>query len=281
MNKEILVGLERYKINKYLYQVLEGYSLIKANGIFTDEEVAVLKQQQLFQKKAVVVTGALDKGSYQRLENVLLNDEICNLLVFIPDDEDKRRKIFKTKMVKRFDKLSEKELRLFIEKVAFENNVATDKSTVDFLIQYSEYLESKEINLYHFEGLIRACSGGALTLEHIKSNFQRSPKENAFLLLDQLHNGDFSDYFERLDVNPYALVGALMYTFRILFKLKLVPQIKPHEIGISSYQLSKYQNHQYWSSKQLIEKLKILENLKTHHESETVMKSIIFSLLVD
>lgn len=278
MKIEILTGNEPYLIDKHIQTVTEGYEILRSNT-FSFEEISYLRQISLFGRYAVVVTGALNKESEELLESFIKgNHDFDSMLLYVPGYEDKRKKLFKLDIVNNVKKPTANMLKEFLADRMEENNVPYNFETLNFLIEYSEYLDDDKVSLYDLLGVIKATTGTAITKQHIERTFARSAKEDAFKLISLLRQKDeLIMYMNRLSTSPYAIIGALIYSFRIMAKLKL-----SKDIGIGSYQMAQYEKHvDLWGLEQLVEKIKLLNALKENHEPAMVMKGMILATLIE
>ena len=278
MKIEILTGSEPYLIDKHVQTVTEGYEVLRSNT-FSYEEISYLRQISIFGRHAVVVLGTLNKESEELLEAFIkCAPDHESMLLYIPGYEDKRKNLFKLDIVNNFKKPSADVLKDLLVACMKENNVPYDRETLDFLIEYSEYLDDDKVSLYDLIGVIKATTGTAITKHHIERTFTRSAKEDVFKLISLLgQKEELIMYMNRLTTSPYAIIGALMYSFRIMAKLKI-----SRDIGIGSYQMAQYEKYvNLWSFEQLVEKMKLLNDLKEKHEPTLVMKGMILAALIE
>lgn len=278
MTIEIIVGNEPYLIDKRVKELAIGYEVVKSY-CFSEEEVTALKQKSLFGDSAVIIYGKIDKDSENLFERYIESESsLDSVLVYVPGYEDKRKRIFKSKFVNQINKPEKVVLLNILSNAMEENNIPYDKKILDYLVDYSEYYDENSVTLYDLLGVIRASSGTALTKEHIERNVIRSEKDNAFKLISLVgKKEELIAYMGRLSTNPYAIIGALLYSFRIMAKLKI-----SDNIGINSYQLNQYSEiKNRWSLDEIITKMKLLNELKVNHESKEVMKSLILSILLE
>lgn len=278
MIKEIIIGNDAYLIDQKVKQLTRDFDVIRIS-VFTETEILALRQQSIFGKNALVISGKLDKASEDLLERFLLEDhELQNALIYVPGYEDRRKKIFKMNCVRRIEKLGISELKKLLTGILAENNIPMNDEVLTYLIEYSEYESEPSISLYDLIGVIKTSSGSPLTKDHIEKNLLRGEKDDAFKLIHLIGNKEaLIEYMARLNSNPYMIIGALLYAFRIMAKLQI-----NNDIGITSYQLNQYQPlKEKWTLEVIIEKMKVLNNLKEQHESKEVMKALIFSALVE
>ncbi len=278
MKLEIVIGNEPYLIDEYVKNQINGYEVNRVSS-FTEEELLLVRQKTIFGKNAVIITENVDKEQESRIEKLINQDpDYPGILLYVPRVVDKRKKLFKSKAVIKINKPSLNEAMTVLSNVAFENQVDYEKEVIEFLIDYSEYSTEDAMSLYDLIGVIRAVSGGELTEEHIKSNLQRTDKEDAFKLITLIGKKDqLVEYMSRLKTNPYMMIGALLYAFRIMAKLKL-----SNDIGVSQYVKSQYTHlSENWTLSELFSKMKALNEIKTGHESTEVMKSLIIMVLIN
>ena len=276
MIKKIIVSEDVYLADQRVAQLTEGYDLVRTSS-FTEAEITILRQQSLFGKTAVVVSGKLDKSEEELLEKFLDEDHrLTSVLIYLPGYEDHRKKIFRSKHTLKYEKLKGSELLNFLVQIGKDNFVPADTEIIRFLIEYSEYESEAKISLYDLIGVIRSSTGSVLTKEHNKKNLVRSDKEDAFKLIQLIgDNEGLVNYMGRLNANPHMIIGALLYAFRIMAKL-----IISSDIGITSYQMNQYMLvKDKWSLEQIVEKMKLLNMLKEQHESNDVMRALILSVL--
>jgi len=276
MIKEIIISDDVYLADQRVAQLTEGYDLVRTSS-FTEAEITILRQQSLFGKTAVVVSGKLDKSEEELLQRFLDEDHrLTSALIYLPGYEDYRKKIFKSNHTLKCEKLKGSELLNFLVQIGKDNFVPVDTEILRYLIEYSEYESDPKISLYDLIGVIRSSTGSVLTKEHIEKNLIRSDKEDAFKLIQLIGDNDgLVEYMDRLNANPHMIIGALLYAFRIMAKLKI-----SSDIGINSYQMNQYMLiKDKWSLEQIVEKMKLLNMLKEQHESNDVMRALILSVL--
>lgn len=278
MIKEIILGDDAYLVDERVKLLTKDFNVVRTSS-FTEAEISSLRQQSLFGNTAVLVSGKLDKASEDLLESFFEQEQnLQSALIYIPGYEDRRKKLFKSRFVNKIEKLKNVELLKFLKKVAEENNIRKDDDMLGFLIEYSEYEKEPLISLYDLIGVIKSSAGSALTTTYIIKSVIRSEKEDAFKLIQFIGNKEaLMNYMGRLSTNPYQIIGALLYAFRIMAKLKL-----SNDIGITSYQMNQYHLvKDKWTLNELVDKMKVLSNLAEQHESKEVMKALVLYALVE
>lgn len=278
MIKEIVISEDVYLADQRVAQLTKDFDVVKTSS-FTEAEITILRQQSLFGKTAVVVSGKLDKSEEELLEIFLDEDHSLNsALIYLPGYEDRRKKIFKSKLIVKCEKIKGDDLLNFLVHTGKDNSVPVDTEIIRYLIEYSEYESEPKISLYDLIGVIKTSAGTALTKEHIEKNLIRSEKEDAFKLIQLIGDSEgLIEYMGRLTANPHMIIGALLYAFRIMAKLKL-----SSDIGITSYQMNQYMLvKDRLSLEQIVDRMKLLSRLKEQHESKEVMRAFILSVLME
>lgn len=278
MSLKILVGSEPYLKDQFILEHA-GEDTIERTHQFLQDEFMKLKQVSFFGGTTLVVSGNLNKESEAYLQSVLELVEVAsNKLIFMPEDYDKRKKIFKLEhAIVKCDKLTKTACIALLTKEAELNYAKASGAVLEYLVDYSEYLESDSISLYDLLGVVRGCEGSTLTTEHIDAVFCRPDKDNAFKMIELMNQkAALADYIQRLSVHPQAMIGALTYALRIMAKLKIST-----DIGISSYQMGQYLPlAERYTLKNLVDKLEALAALKHSYAPKEAQKSLIFSILI-
>ncbi len=279
MNFRIIVGNEPYLINKYIDEQTSGYTVNRVDS-FSSNEVILLRQLSIFGNNAVVIENDLPKEQEKDLVDMIkANVDIPGILFYVPRKVDKKRRVFKlTDNIVSIKKPEVLEVFETLIEACQTNDVAYKVENLQYLLDYSEYLEEDSISLYDLIGVIRSTSGNEITKEHINISVQRSTKDNAFELINLIpKREELIEYMNRLSSNPYQIIGALSYAFRIMAKLKL-----SQNIGISDYQKRIYSPlAERWDYKQIVAKLKMLNSLKEIHETKDVARALILATLLE
>jgi hypothetical protein len=279
MKYRIVVGNEPYLIDQYIAKEVKNYT-VKYSDVFTSEEILLLRQLSIFDKNAVVVGKNLCKEQEADLLSMIKeNFDISGLLFYVPEKLDARKKIFKLQNhLIRFDKPSIEEVFSILIEACDENDVPYKATTLQYLIDYSEYYEEDKISLYELLNVIRTTAGNEITEEHINKTMQRCAKDNAFELIKLIADRDkLIEYMNRLTINSYQIIGALNYSFRIMAKLKL-----SDNININSYVKRQYMElSERWEYNEIVDKLKQFYNLKQAHETNDVAKALILKTLLE
>ena len=279
MSYRILIGNEPYLINKYIKEQTHGY-IIHSSDSFTSKEEMLVKQSTLFGNNAVVIEGNLSKEQEKELMKVIKDDiEVPGILYYVPAKEDTRKSIFKMKQsIIKIGKPDIEEVFNILISTCTMNSVKYTAENLQYLLDYSEYFQDDAISLYDLIGVIRSTSGNEITQEHIRNTVQRSAKDDAFGLIRLIgKNEELIEYMNRLSTNPYQLIGALTYGFRIMAKLKI-----SSDIGVTPYIKNTYRPlSEEFEYKQIVQKLKELILLKEQHHSKDVAKSLILATLIE
>lgn len=279
MNFRIIVGNEPYMIDKYIKENTSGYTVNRVD-CFSSNEVMLLRQLSIFGNNAVVIENDLPKEQEKELVSMIKGKvEVPGILIYVPKKVDRKKTIFKlTENIITIKKPKVEDIFLTLIEACDTNNVPYKAETLQYLLDYSEYLTEDSISLYDLTGAIRSTSGNEITKEHIELSIQRSSKDNAFDLINLIpKREELIEYMNRLSSNPYQIIGALNYAFRIMAKLKL-----SQNIGVNSYQKKNFQKlAERWEYKQIVTKLKMFNTLKETHETKEVARALILATLLE
>lgn len=279
MKYQILTGNEPYLLNQYIAKETKNHTVVRSN-VFTSEEIVLVRQLSIFGANAIVIEGDLSKEQEAELYSMIDgNVDINGLLFYVPTKVDARKKIFKLQQcIVKFTKPSVEEVFKILIEECNANMVPYKTETLQYMLDYSEYFEEDSISLYDLIGVIRSTSGNEVNKEHINNSIQRSSKDNAFELIKLISKRDeLIDYMNRLSSNPYQVIGALNYAFRLMAKLKL-----SENIGISNYQKKQYRElSERWEYSEIVSKLKMFNSLRQTHETKEVARALILTTLLE
>lgn len=263
----VVSGNEPFRIDEFV-RTLIGDSLLEHRATFGDEEKTFLSQISLIPKTLVI--SSLSKEDAKRMDHYLMYENKCGRLIYITSTNSKRYENREDIEVTELNKYNIRELE---EEIAFcldACEVKYEKEDVFALIERSEYSTEDSISFYDLNTFISTLSKS--TLGPAIPSFKQSSKNNAFDLF-QLKGEALKNYYERLDMDSYQLIGALLYSLRVMFKGKY-----SNDLNISSFQIKKAQTE--LSRSEILDKMKSLSEIKMLRESDLVMKSLIYSVLV-
>lgn len=176
------------------------------------------------------------------------------------------------------NKMSEKELKAFIEDYFKIYKKKIDKNSLSEYIYLVGYFDKqKNITLYDIMSdleIFKNASETLITSDQIRMRFQNDVERNIFILLDHISSAKrteaFKSYRDLLngDTDPFHIFYLIVRQNRLLLALKLNRNIKYSDLGISQYELGKLKSKlNLWT----IEKL--FDNIRQAYAVEKFSKS--------
>ena len=194
----MLHGKEDYLISRYIENLVKDVQNKEFNiAIFhsTDDMLAIIEacyQLPLMDgKRYVIVYGNVFKGETKILEEYIENPVESTLLVLIPADVDKRKKLYKllekNGIIEEFKKLIANDIKIFIKEFLISSGATSDESTITAIIENSAYLLIDEINLHdvvsEIEKLISYVGEkGTISANDVKAIIKPPSETNVFKL---------------------------------------------------------------------------------------------------
>ena len=250
----VLYGKEPYRIDKVIEESKKMISMQEINisyyeNLSSEVQSLCFTYPLLDSSRLVIVSvDALTEEimSYKTIP------EFTNLII-LPKTVDKRKELYK-KLEKEgflevYDKLTEKQLKIFILRFLKTNGGKITESAFCFLVERSGYLEEEQVDLYTIEIYLQQLLllSDTITKEGIEQVIPLTCREEVYELSKMLMIGNMEqvislsmEFLERGE-SPIALLSLLLRSFRLGYKVSLFDFSEQQEvcskIGISMYQI--------------------------------------------
>ncbi|MFZ7131724.1 MAG: DNA polymerase III subunit delta [Eubacteriales bacterium] len=239
-------------------------------------------------------------------------DELCHYLENIPDttqllfinqEIDKKRKLFKTLQkragVVEYNKLQKNDLMKWIHKRITMQGKKIHPKAIDVFIEHSDYLnKDSKTTLFDIENEIEKLVAFSKDMDSIQINqvqcvVQEKLDTNIFRLLELMGNGRAGESIQLLDIllyggePPIKILYMLIRQFRLIYHSKLLK-----DAGFSSYDIPKVmgekpfvvnkalsQGH-YYSHETLIEAYQYLSDIDIKMKKSQIDQRLALEIII-